>query len=143
MKKHNGMTNVLDTCIRSDHWHLSNQSPGLKTKSSYISVSVQSWNMYFLVMDRESNSYLTWYFPHLLHASTYPHNICRMSKKQGFKITFLYRNKPKLQSNRTINLCGQRQTILIPPNQIYKCWQKKNPLNIATFPLVITLWIYL
>ena len=27
-----------------------------------------------------------------------------------------------LQSKRTIKYCGQTQTLLIPPNQIYKCW---------------------
>ena len=30
-----------------------------------------------------------------------------------------------IQSNRKINLSGQMQTLLIPPNQIYKFWQWK------------------
>ena len=44
----------------------------------------------------------------------------------------------KSQSKRTIK-CGQIQTLLSPPNQMYKCLQLKESVEhrkIATFPLV-------
>ena len=33
-------------------------------------------------------------------------------------------NPERTESKRTLNLCGLTQTLLLPPNQIHKCWQQ-------------------
>ena len=46
-----------------------------------------------------------------------------------------------IKSNIMINFCGQMQTLLIPPNQIQKCWQQKIRKMLQPSFNCLTLWL--